>query len=186
MWPTSYLYIDLKYQILFNRTHTKIIWHAQMPKVHLILPNHVTYTRVVFFFMISLSQKKIFLALSKRELIHPINPQNIRGKMEHRDRMEHRVFEKEAWYAWVYFHVHLCSVIDQFSIIHRNQICNRPHFKYLTKTQLHLLIYQFTRVLTSDALTSYVVEPLHVSNYNDVPLFRIFTSYWLSNGWYHS
>ena len=30
--------------------------------------------------------------------------------------------------AWVYFQVHLISVIGQFSVMHGNQTCNRPSF----------------------------------------------------------
>ena len=30
--------------------------------------------------------------------------------------------------AWVYFQVHLISVIGQFSVMHGNQTCNRPRF----------------------------------------------------------
>ena len=46
------------------------------------------------------------------------------------------------------------------------------------KRNFTLLINQFTRVLTSIALTNLVVKPLHVVKYNSVPLVLIFIFYW--------
>ena len=44
---------------------------------------------------------------------------------------------QKVWLVWVYFHVHLISVVGQCSVTHRNQTCNRPCFEYLTKTKFH-------------------------------------------------
>ena len=63
------------------------------------------------------------------------------------------VLEKKSQ-AWVYFQVHLISVIGQFSVLHGNQTCKRPRFSYFTKTKFTLLINQFTHFLTSSVLTN--------------------------------
>ena len=49
-------------------------------------------------------------------------------KMVHGGKMKHRVFGKKHA---IYFHVHLISVISQFSVLHGNQTCNRPLFEHL-------------------------------------------------------
>ena len=88
------------------------------------------------------------------------------------------VLKKKARLAWVYFHVHLISVIIQFSVTHRNQTCQKkPRFEYLTKTKFPRLINQFTRVLTSIVLTNSAVQPLHVVKHDHVPLVHIFTPF---------
>ena len=87
--------------------------------------------------------------------------------------MEHGgVLKKKTCLAWVYFHVRLISVIGQFSVLHRNQTCNRPRFEYLQKWNFTHFKKQCTRVLASIALT----EPLHVVKSNYVPLVGIFVS----------
>ena len=110
------------------------------------------------------------------------------GKMEHGGQMEHRVFWKIACQAWVYFRGHLISVIGQFSVLRRNQTCNRPRFQYRIKTKFH----SFDKSVYSRFIINYLDKSSSRTAAYDMVKYKLCTvcSYvhiiWLSNGRYYS
>ena len=93
--------------------------------------------------------------------------------MEH-GKMEHRVFWKN--------HARRGSIFKSNSFLSSAscmeiKVAIDHVFSISQKRNFIFLINQFTRVLTSSALTNQLVEPLHVAKYNYVPVVRIFTSY---------
>ena len=105
-----------------------------------------------------------------------------RGKMEHGGKMEHLVFWKNHARrgsifkcTWFLSSANSASCMEiKLAIDHAFSISQNRNFT--------LLMYQFTRDLTSSALTNQVVETLHVVKYNYVPVVHIFTSFdWAIN-----
>ena len=92
-------------------------------------------------------------------------------------------FEK-AYLSWVYFHVHLISVIGQYSVTHPNQIFNRPCFEYLTKTKFDPIdksIYSHFDINLFDKLSNRTTACGSMWLCTSCSHFRII---WLSNGRY--
>ena len=96
----------------------------------------------------------------KMKKIFPTNPLGIYSKSGQNGTWGQNgtpgVLEKPCQ-AWVFFQVHLISVIGQFSVMHGNQTCNRPRFKYLTKTKFHpfdISIYSRFDIKCFDKLSS--------------------------------
>ena len=100
-----------------------------------------------------------------------------RGKMEYGGKMKHRVFwKKPAWCGSNFMSIWFLSTASsvwnieiKLAIDHVLSIPQKRNFTFL--------INQFSNVLTSNALTNYVVEPLHVVRCNYIPLVLIFTSF---------
>ena len=88
-------------------------------------------------------------------------------------KMEHRVFGKNHTRrgsifkaTWFLSSASSASCMEiKLAIDHVFSISQKRNFT--------ILIYQFTRVLTSSGLINQVVEPLHVVKYNYVPLVLI-------------
>ena len=100
-----------------------------------------------------------------------------RGKMEHGGKMEHQVFWKNhARRGSIFKSTWFLSSASSASCMEIKLAIDHV-FSISLKRNFSLLIYQFTRVLTSSALTNKVIEPLHVVEYNYVPIVLIFTSF---------
>ena len=100
-----------------------------------------------------------------------------RGKTEHGGKMEHRVFgKKHARRGPIFKSTWFLSSASSAAWM-KMKLAIDHVFSISQKRNFTLLIYEFTRVLTSSALTHLVVEPLHVVKYDYVPVVHIFASF---------
>ena len=109
-----------------------------------------------------------------------------RGKMKYGGKMEHRVFGKKHARSGCIFTSTWYLLLASSASYTEIKLAIDHVLSILQKRNFTLSINQFTPVLTSIALTNQVVKPLHVIRYYHVPFFRIFASFWMSNGRYYS
>ena len=117
------------------------------------------------------------MLLLKKDVFRYVSNIVSRAKMEHGGKMEHRVFWKKlAWCGSIFTSIWFLSSASSASHVEIKLPIDHV-LRISQKRNFTRLINQFTRVLTSIALTNYVVEPLHVIKYNFVPLVLIFISF---------